>query len=137
MIILNEYPPLIDKIDEIFHTRGKEIIYAWGDKIYNPLGVHIPDFLIAHEEVHGKRQGDNIEDWWQRYMLDIEFRYQEELHAHAREFKIRSQGVKDRNEINRLLMFSANRLAAPLYGNLTSVSKASQDIKKIYYPQVR
>jgi hypothetical protein len=137
MKIVREYPPIIDKIDAKFNVRGKEIIYAWGDTIYNPMNVLLPEFLIAHEEVHGKRQGLDIEGWWDRYMEDIEFRYQEELHSHAREFRVRSTGVKDRNEINRLLHWSAARLAAPLYGNLTSINKAAQDIKKIYYPQVR
>jgi hypothetical protein len=132
MKIVIAQPPLIDKIDEVFHCKGQDVIYAWGDTIYNPAGWVIPDFLIAHEEVHGRRQGDNIEDWWHRYMLDIEFRYQEELHAHAKEFQVRSRKVKDRNKVSELLMWSAARLNAPLYGKMTNLQKAMKDIKALH-----
>src|SRR5277367_1864832 len=139
MKIVIAYPPIIDKIDEVFHCRDQSVIYAWGDTIYNPTGFVIPDFLIAHEKVHGDRQQlgtnenpeDNIRDWWHRYMLDIEFRYQEELYSHAKEFQVRSRGVKDRNQKSQLLMWSAARLNAPLYGKMTNLNKAMKDIKAL------
>ena|SRR5271157_3309619 len=129
MKIIVDHPPLIDQIDGVFHCRDKEIIYAWGDIIYNPQNIRIPDFLIEHEGVHGKRQGTDIEGWWKRYMEDIEFRYQEELFAHVKEYQVRSQGVKDRNLKSKLLMWSAARLAAPLYGKMTNLSQATKDIR--------
>ena len=131
MKVISGYPPLIDKIDEVFHCKDQQVIYAWGDIIYQPFTFVIPNFLIAHEEVHGGRQGDDIEGWWKRYMEDIEFRYQEELHAHAKEFQVRSRGVKDRNLKSQLLMWSAARLNAPLYGKMTNLNKAMKDIKAL------
>jgi|SRR5579859_2117505 len=131
MKIITGYPPLIDKIDAAFSCKDQPVIYAWGDTIYQPFDWMIPDFLVAHEEMHGQRQGDDIEGWWNRYIEDIEFRYQEELHSHAKEFQVRSRGVKDRNKISQLLMWSAARLNAPLYGKMTNLNKAMKDIKSL------
>jgi hypothetical protein len=83
---IRDVPPLFDEIDAVFGVRGKPILFAWGDKIFNPAGVTIPQELIAHEAVHGKRQGDVV-GWWRRYLVDPEFRLAEELPAHVAEFK--------------------------------------------------
>ncbi len=132
MKIVVANPPNFEKVAKAFNLEGHDIIYAWGDTIYNPTGMSIPAFLIAHEEVHGARQGTDVEGWWDRYIHDIEFRYQEELWAHAKEYQVRSRGVKDRNLKSRLLMDSANRLCSPLYGKLTTVQKAMKEIRAIY-----
>jgi hypothetical protein len=137
MEIKAAFPPNIDQIDEVFKVKDKTgIIYAYGSVIYNPSNIFIPEFLIAHESVHCKRQGSDVEKWWEKYLTDVEFRYVEELHSHAKEFQVRAAATpRDRNNINRLLMESAARLAAPLYGQMTSVQKAAQDIKKIFFPR--
>jgi len=135
MKILIEYPPIIDKIDEAFKCRDDQVIYAWGDTIYNPHGIQIPQFLIEHEKAHGRRQAEGIEAWWDKYIEDVEFRYNEELIAHATEHKFRLRGVKDRNEQSRILMQSASRLVSPLYGKMTNLNQAMKDIKAIYAQQ--
>lgn len=132
MKIVVANPPNFEKVAASFDIKGQDIIYAWGDTIYNPSNIIIPEFLIQHEIVHCTRQGDDVEGWWDRYINDIEFRYQEELWAHAKEYQVRSRGVKDRNLKTRLLMESAHRLAAPLYGKLTTVNKAMKEIRAIY-----
>jgi len=71
--------------------------------------------MIAHEEVHIHRQaGVGAQCWWDKYISDPEFRYYEELLAHAAEFKTQRAG-NDRNFGARLLMATALRLIAPLY----------------------
>ena len=47
MRILEEYPPIIERIQETFELKGREIL-TWGDIIYNPSGVYISDELFAH-----------------------------------------------------------------------------------------
>jgi len=53
--------------------------------------------------------------WWEIYLNDSEFRYYEELLAHAAEMRTYFQVPGDRNARARLLTFTAGRLVAPLY----------------------
>ena len=55
--IVCAHPPMIEEIRARFKfPAGGAVIFAWGDTIYNPQGVDIPPQLIAHEDVHGRRQ---------------------------------------------------------------------------------
>ncbi len=63
MRVVHDYPPLMDEIDAKFHVRGKPVIYAWGTTIYNPSNIDVPPQLIAHEAVHGQRQGRDVVGW--------------------------------------------------------------------------
>lgn len=116
MKILKDYPPNILEIDAHFHTMGQPILYTYGDTIYNPLGIHVPNYLAAHEFVHVMRQAkDGPEAWWKKYIEDEEYRYQEEFAAHKMELNCLLAEVKDRNTRAKLVMATASRLVAPLY----------------------
>lgn len=121
MIIVPARPPNFDAILEKFPDADKPgVIFAYGDQIFNPSGIEIPHALIAHEGVHGNRQlsmnfGRHPEAWWDRYLTDPQFRYEEELFAHVAEYKVCAQRVTDRNQRARLLLSTARRLIAPLY----------------------
>lgn len=120
-------PPIIDEIVAVFsNARNPGVLFAFGDTIYNPDGLFIPPALIAHEEAHGARQRNytsfgcrcigctkSVECWWNYYLKDPEFRYREEVIAHAAEFL--AQDTRDRNMRAKLLMSTAQRLTAPLY----------------------
>lgn len=114
MIIVGR-PPNFDRILAAFPDADKPgVIFAHGD-IYNPSGNVIPPALIAHEEVHLNRQRNGgPTKWWESYLADSEFRYNEELLAHVAEFKMQ-RVTKDRNFGAGLLMRTAMRLTAPLY----------------------
>ena len=118
MKIVKDYPPNILAIDAHFHTIGKPILYTYGETIYNPLGIHIPDFLAAHEFMHVMQQKKigGPELWWKKYIEDQEFRYGEELQAHRTELSMLLSEVRDRNAKAKLVMAVAARLVAPLYG---------------------
>ena len=115
-MIVNDRPPNFDKIVAVFPGAADPgVIFAYDGCIYHPTGGIIPPALIAHEDVHLKRQVDEGADrWWHRYVLDSEFRYNEELLAQVAEFKT-LRNVRDRNHGARLLMSTALRLIAPLY----------------------
>lgn len=118
---VRDVPPLFAEIDAAFNVRGKPVIYAWGDKIYNPMGVELTPELIAHESVHGQRQGNDIEGWWRRYIADPHFRLLEEIPAHVDEFvslclQHRSKWVSQRAMRRTFAAHVARRLMAPLYG---------------------
>jgi hypothetical protein len=131
-VIINARPPNFDQILDAFPKADSEgVIFAYDGNIYNPSGMAIPPALIAHEEVHLREQRHvGASYWWTKYIEDSEFRYVEELLAHAAEFKVQRAG--DRNMSARLLMATALRLVAPLYNYVPPVSlqQAMKDLKR-------
>lgn len=142
MRVVQAQPPLIDEIDAVFHVRGKPVLFAWGDRIFNPLGIPVPPELMAHEAVHGERQlgtavagtargEDALRQWWHRYLTDPDFRLAEELPAHVAEFRSlcdqhRHKWHSERNMRRMLAAHVGRRLAAPLYGNLITETAAKR-----------
>ena len=132
MIIIAR-PPNFDQIHAAFpKADGEGVIFAFDGNIYSPSGKEIPPALIAHENVHLQRQ-ESLGDpcyWWTSYIESSEFRYVEELLAHAAEFK--AQRVTDRNFVARLLLSTALRLVAPLYNYVPPVSlqQAMKDLRR-------
>ena len=106
-IIVGRYPPNFERIDAVFHTREKPVLYCFGDAIFNPMQIEVPPFLIAHESVHCERQGDQIEEWWDRYLADPAFRLQEELPAHAAEYACLRAHAPSRPARRAALAFSS------------------------------
>lgn len=134
MIVRVEYPPIIQAIDAKFNVVGKAILYAWGDTIYNPMGVAIPKQLMVHEWVHGDRQEKTegrVEAWWKRYIEDAEFRLNEEIPAHQMEYMAYRNLQKDRNARAIYMQRVARKLASPLYGSLIAYKDAMKLLEKI------
>ncbi len=125
MRIVNGKPPIFDEVDRAFHIAGQPIVFAWGDVIYNPEGVTVSDHLIAHEAVHGKRQGRDILGWWHRYIDDPEFRLQEEILAHIEEYSYLINGA-NRASRRRALKRVSTRLGSKLYGGLITSKQAAR-----------
>ncbi len=130
-----ERPPNFDRILEVFPRAGDHgVLFAFGEDIYNPSGVLIPQPLLVHEYKHCARQfqvGPNW--WWDQYLTDPEFRYTEELLAHAEEYRAQLKTTKDRNARARLSMRTAARLVAPLYNYEPprSIKQAMRDIEAL------
>lgn len=128
MKIIIDNPPNMDELDAQFQVRGRPIIYAWGDVIYNPLNVVVPPQLRTHEAVHCRRQRaleGGPEEWWRRYLDDPEFRLAEELVAHQAEY-LTFVGLKGANRKRRraYLNVVAERLAGEMYGRLVTRKQA-------------
>lgn len=129
MKIVIAEPPMFDEIDAAFNVRGRPILFTWGDTIFNPHNATVSQSLKAHEGVHFLRQSNDtpaIEAWWRSYIADPEFRLTEEIPAHRAEYRQLCELIRDRNLRSKYLHSVAQRLAAPLYGSLVSVSKAKQ-----------
>ncbi len=128
-IVRGEFPPNIDEIAAVFpfvRDKAKPILYAYGDKIYNPASVYIPVHLLAHECIHSLQQRDTtVELWWQRYLADAEFRFEQELEAHRVEYE-RYGKDWSRPFRRHYIKTCAERLAGPLYGNHVSRDKAKR-----------
>jgi hypothetical protein len=130
--IKHERPPNFDRIVEVFPFAIKPgVIFAYGSVVYNPSGIEIPEALIRHERVHQSRQSDP-EQWWELYLTDPEFRYNEELLAHAEEYCAQLTSIRDRNLRAALLTSTARRLVAPLYNYQPprTMQQAIKDLKQ-------
>jgi len=126
--IVETFPPNVDKIRAVFPLTGHEL-FAYGDTIYHPRGGKLPPALIAHEEVHGRQQGDDVEGWWARYLVDPNFRLKMELEAHRVEYQLMVGTARTRNMRRLALSHIARKLSAPLYGRLITFDKAKKALK--------
>ena len=133
MKILIENPPNIDDIDKVLHVKDKPgVLFTYGDSIYNPFNVDLPPWIISHEEVHCERQMvHGPEYWWDKYLKDIGFRYEEELLAHQREYQVYCAMARSRNERRLGLKVMAKRLSSDLYGSVISFKDAKEEIKNV------
>lgn len=122
-------PPNFEKIAAVFPMAHRpDIIFAYGNIIFNPSGHDISPSLIAHELTHCDRQEGNPEPWWDTYLISPKFRFDEELAAHQVEFFFASKNA-NRALRRRQLHFIAARLSSPLYGKLCSFMTARDLIK--------
>lgn len=123
-----DYPPNIHQIRRVFPLTGREI-FAWGNIIYNPSASTLTPELLAHEEVHKVQQGNDVEGWWDRYLVDVQFRYRQELEAHRAEFKEFCKSRPNRVRKRVFLKQLARRLSSPMYGSVVTFEKARKLIK--------
>jgi hypothetical protein len=94
MRVVQGYPPNFGKIDEVLHPPA-HATYAYGERIYNPSGKEMPPDIILHEEMHRRQQGDNPEAWWDQYLFDPAFRYEQELEAYGAQYAFaKAHGIR-------------------------------------------
>ena len=127
--IVTDFPPIYNEIAAVFriHER-RDVVFSFGSKLYNPYALVLPGQIIAHEAVHGERQGEDgngILSWWKRYMEDKGFRFVEELHAHRAEYRWLMENG-NRKQRRSALKEVAGRLASPMYGRMVDVREAKQ-----------
>lgn len=128
--VVKGLPPNFADIVAVFPAAaGIDTIFTYGQTVYVPSGNTLTRALEIHEGVHMAQQSDP-ESWWKRYLVDPEFRLDQELPAHRAEYRAFKIMYNDRNEQNRYLHAVASRLASPLYGGLLTVSKARKEILK-------
>lgn len=132
MIQVTGRPPNYEDIFRVFPSAaGPNVIFAYGDVVYVPNGIPLPQEIYDHERVHGQRQTDNaggVKQWWRRYLEDPVFRQAEELMAHIAEYRSFCERNADRNARNGYLTQMATRFAGPLYGLGCTVKEAKRMI---------
>lgn len=126
-IISGGYPPNIEDIKKVFPI-SKNVIFTYGDKIYNPGGNDIDIALMAHEQTHSIQQDNDVKGWWKKYLEDKEFRLSQELQAYQVQYRYYCKEVKDRNQRYRFLNRLAGDLSSEIYGNIISRSEAIRSI---------
>src|SRR5216684_1545019 len=117
--IVRAYPPNYAGITRRFPSvRGRQgVLYAWGDRIYNPSGGMVPPWLVVHELTHLRQQTDYDQPsiWWGLYMDDAQFRFEQELEAHKQELVAYATQEPNLWRREQYLDRVAARLASPLY----------------------
>lgn len=140
MQVIFERPPNYAKIIAAFpHVAdSKTVLFCYGNFICNPGRAELSSRDHAHEQVHCDRQGADPEAWWDRYLIDTAFRFDEELHAHVAEYAHAAGNAQHRRERRYYLNHIAARLAGPLYGRLVTTEGAKRLLKDraaFSYPQ--
>lgn len=129
MKILIEYPPNYVKIAFTFNL-SKGTVFCYGDTLYNPDNGPVDPSLIKHEETHMRQQESmGVEKWWERYLVDVDFRVSQEVEAYQNQYREMKKWIKDKNKLNRLLHTLASALSGPMYGNALSMTDALHAIK--------
>ena len=120
MKVIKAFPPNYQRLVRLFPIRGKNVFFAYGDKVYNPGGQRVPPEIIAHEQIHIHQQsGIDPAVWWDKYCDDAKFRYGVEIPAHRAVAQfLRDHGCKWGQV--------AERLAGPLYGTGLTYQEAVQ-----------
>lgn len=136
--VLNARPPNFDEIKKFFPLDNfKGAIFAYAPNIYNPSGVELPKELIEHERVHIQRQNEHeggAKGWWDDYLNDEQFRFNEELLAHRAEYQTFLMLKQPARELRRkALKMISKRLASALYGKMCSQARAAELISEEPY----
>ena len=129
MKIVNEWPKNIKEIEKVFNIRGKEVVFTYGDILYNPHNVEVHRHLLIHEQTHERQQGKDPESWWARYLKDKEFRLSQEVEAYQNQFKFIKSSIKDPYRVVLALDELAEHLSSRIYGNMIKFKEARKLIK--------
>lgn len=128
-MIKNEFPPNIEELKKYFPIdESTKPFFSYGEIVYNPFGVDIPDDYLVHESVHAKQQGNDIEGWWTRYLNDIPFRIEQEVEAYGTQLS----WIKNNDPIyiNKRLESFAFALSGELYQAGISFQEAQTMIRR-------
>lgn len=124
MKIVTAFPPNYDKIKERFPIGDRtDVVFTYGDTLYNPSNVALPADLQIHEQTHMAQQV-NPEEWWERYMADSVFLLSQEVEAYRNQYRFFRSQVKDRNRVAGFLHRLASALSSSMYGRPCTLQEA-------------
>ena len=128
MNIIEDYPPNYKEIEKVFKVKERlDVIFTYGDKLYNPHKIKIEAHAIIHEEVHVKQQ-KNPKEWWDRYLKDKDFRLEQEMEAYATQYAYVKPVLN--TEGQRIFLEAISfELSGELYGDMVSYQKAESGIR--------
>lgn len=123
--IVKSFPPNIDQIKSVF-TIPHSVVFTYGDILYNPTGSFINSALMIHEETHQKQQDSHPDIWWSRYLIDPDFRLDQEVEAYRNQYQYMQKNIKDPFKLEQQLTFLANDLSSPMYGSIIPFYRAKE-----------
>lgn len=128
--VLYELPPNYKQITAAIPAvaKNKAIVFVYAPNIYSPAGIELRPDLLVHEEVHIKRQGKHPQGWWDKYLIDKDFRLREELAAYQEQYRYMVEHY-DRAKRRAILSSIVKDLAGPMYGGIITREQATKLIK--------
>lgn len=131
--IIHGKPPIFDEAAKLFGVTEDDVVfYSWGDTIYSPTGKVPSDDLLIHEATHANQQSHDpiaAKIWWDKFMVDPEWRIEQEAEAFGEQLRWIRGRVKDRNTIARYVHQMSSSLASKMYGKAISYQDAMKKIK--------
>lgn len=129
MKIIEDFPPNYTLIQTVFSNCEKyKALFCYGDTIYNPFKVKVTPDLEVHEQTHSKRQGNNPDEWWMKYLSNPQFRLEEEIIAYGTQYAL-ARKVAHRKMSDWVKEKCAQSLSGELYGNIISYGEAESKIR--------
>ncbi len=128
-----DVPPVMDEIKRLFDVNLDSTIFTFGDVLYNPRHILYSFDYVKHEEVHAGQQGHTPEGagkWWARYFQDPYFRIQQEAEAYGAQYAYLQKTDKNRERVNRAVVWFSQALSGPNYGHVIGQATALDMIKK-------
>jgi hypothetical protein len=133
MKIVISKPPIYNECVKAFGIdKRKGVVFTFGDVLYNPDNVIIPDHLLVHESTHAEQQKHDetvAKLWWKRYIEDPQWRIGQEVEAYKNQYHFICERVKDKNARFRFLHMLCIDLASPMYGSSISYTYAMRRIR--------
>jgi len=130
MQIKNEKPPIWDEAQKHFDIDHDRTVYTYGDTIYNPAGLNLPQEIVEHESVHMEQQSQmGPEAWWRQYFENPDFRFHEEAEAYRYQHYYYCTQQLDRNKRARHLHLLASILSSSMYKTGRSQREALEAIR--------
>jgi len=130
MKISNEKCPVYDRCVAKFGPLPDTTVFCYGDTIYAKYELSVD--LQVHEYVHSLQQIEigGTEIWWDRYLSDDKFRFEQEVAAYQAQHRFLKDNIKDRNKLAKERIRLAKDLSSEIYGNMIDYSAALKVIKK-------
>jgi len=127
--IVQGLPPNFDDIVKVFpNATAKGVVFTYGKTLYNPSGGVVSKPLLAHEEAHSQRQGEDAAGWWKKYMNGPDFYLFEEIIGHRAEYQKICELTQDREVRFQALRHIAGRLSSSLYNKAITPAQAKKEI---------
>lgn len=132
MRVIQQNPPNYQELKRSFPIDDTRFnpLFPFGEVLYNPRGVEIPEDVLFHEEIHSRQQKHftSPEVWWSKYILDKTFRLNQEVEAYSAQLKFIKKHVS--NKIAKEVLFElASNLSSDLYRLNLSYQQAESMIR--------
>lgn len=126
------YPPNYQEIKNAFSLgKTKGIIFSYFPYIYNPDNITIPDDFLYHEQIHLDIQKEiGAKKWWDKYLSDESFRYEQELLAYGKQHQY-SKNIFKRKEVDDRLDFFASVLSDGVYGKNKTYHEVHSQLRHV------
>lgn len=120
----NQIPPIYEECKKAFGASwDRGVVITYGDTIY--CKFDISEDLKIHEAVHVRQQSElGIKEWWDKYLVDGEFRLAQETEAYQAQIKWANENYNrsKRKELRKHII----KCMTTLYGDMCTKEEAEK-----------